>query len=198
VHGCIELLAARVATGSSPAALLTELPSWQPRVSALLRADGLPAATVARLARETRAALENLLRDPDGQWLLTAHPGAGSEFSLTAAEADRSVSVRVDRIFHAGPEPQIARSDHLWIVDYKTASHGVAKMDEFFAAQRAAYSQQLEAYARIVAPARAIAPENVRLALYFPAIAAAPRLLWWPMAAPVKEQAADPELAARS
>ncbi len=194
VHSCVELFAARIAAGSSPATLLLELPSWQPRVTALLRADGLPGTTVARLARETRNALETLLRDPDGQWLLAAHPGAASEFSLTAVDAGgsgRAGSVRVDRIFYAGPEPRIAGTDHLWIVDYKTASHSAANVDEFFAAQRAAYSQQLEAYGRVLAPARSVAPENVRLALYFPAISGTPRMLWWPMGARVEEQTAD-------
>jgi ATP-dependent helicase/nuclease subunit A len=48
----------RILEGASPATLLAELPTWAPRIAALLRADGLPRATVDRLARETRAALD--------------------------------------------------------------------------------------------------------------------------------------------
>jgi ATP-dependent exoDNAse (exonuclease V) beta subunit len=66
VHAALESLATRIATGQSPDELLAELPAWLPRIAALLRADGLPHATVNRLARETRTALENTLRDPDG------------------------------------------------------------------------------------------------------------------------------------
>ena len=192
LHACIELLTNRIAAGSSPTSLLAELPTWSPRIHALLRADGLPDATVSRLVRETRAALENMLRDPEGQWLLAAHSGAAAEFSLTANESPtpqsaaqpaavslRPVSLRLDRIFRAGPAPHTPGSDHLWIVDYKSAAHSAADIDEFFAAQRAAYSQQLEAYAHILAPAQSIAPENVRLALYFPALTTGSRLLWW-------------------
>ena len=203
LHACIELLTAKIAAGTSPASLLAELPTWSPRIHALLD------TTVSRLARETRSALENMLRDPDGQWLLAPHPGAAAEFSLTASDTStsprqppstqpaaaslrsdplRPVSLRLDRIFRAGPAPHTADSDHLWIVDYKSAAHSAENINEFFVAQRAAYSQQLEAYAHILAPAQSLAPENVRLALYFPALATTTRLLWWPYSAPAEQQ----------
>lgn len=202
LHACIELLTARVAAGSQPASLLAELPKWSPRIHALLRADGLSAPLVSRLARETRAALENMLHDPDGQWLLAAHPGSAAEYSLTVTESPtlhsslhhdeisqraiplRPVSLRLDRLFRAGPEPHTAGTEYLWIVDYKSASHSAANMDEFFARQRTAYSSQLEAYARTLVPVQSITQENIRLALYFPALDVTPRLLWWPYRAP--------------
>ena len=198
VHECIELLSVRVAAGGSPGALRSELPSWSMRVQALLRADGLSAATVTRLAREVITALENMLRDPDGQWLLAAHSAAASEFSLTVAaplnlphpEPASPVSVRVDRIFRAGPAPHAPGSDHLWIVDYKTASHSAHKVDQFLDEQRSAYAPQLEAYARLLAPVHQIAVENVRLALYLPALETTPRLLWWRHGFSAEESAA--------
>jgi hypothetical protein len=198
LHACIEFLTSRIASGDSPSALLAGLPAWSPRIHALLRADGLPHATISRLARETSATLENLLRDPDGQWLLAPHLGASTEFSLTTALTGqpvsvRPVSVRLDRIFRAGPAPHATGSDHLWIVDYKSASHSTKNIDEFFATQRATYSQQLEAYARILAPTQSIASENVRLALYFPALASMPRLLWWPFGDASQQDAPDYE-----
>jgi len=173
------MLAVRIAGGSSAGALLAEVPQWVPRIGAILRADGLPPATVERLTRETRAALENVLRDRDGLWLLAPHPGAASEFALTAGDA----TVRVDRIFRAGAEPhtaaQSADEEFLWIVDYKTATHGVSGLDEFLAKQRAAYAAQLETYGRVLAPVsgdRHTQSAKVRLALYYPMI---PRLIWW-------------------
>jgi hypothetical protein len=184
VHACLEILAARLRDGSQPSAIVAELPSWMPRIAAILRADGLPRATVDRLTRDTRAALENALRDPDGLWLLAPHSRSDSEYSLTAwfdahdpaTQPNGPASVRIDRIFHAGPRPGAPGDDFLWIVDYKTADHSAAGINDFLAAQRAAYGPQLETYARILAPARAKSPEQVRLALYFPAI---PRLDWW-------------------
>ena len=185
VHTFLELLAARIAAGHTPAALLAELPAWTPRINAILRAAGLPPATVDRLTRETRAALANTLRDRDGIWLLAPHPGAATELALTAwanlsesasSSDTTAASIRVDRTFHAGPEPHTTGSDYLWIVDYKTASHGPSGMNDFLTSQRATYAPQLEAYAAILAPAQSIPPERIRLALYYPAI---PRLIWW-------------------
>jgi len=202
VHAFLEILAGRVAAGHAPVELLGELPSWTPRIAGILRADGLPPATVDRLARDTRAALENSLRDPDGLWLLAPHPGAASELALTAWQGSREparptpsqpASIRIDRVFHAGTEPHSPGKDCLWIVDYKTSTHGLSGLDDFLAAQRATYAPQLEAYARILthpeaspqpapgpaAPAHTPAPREVRLALYYPAI---PRLIWWKFA----------------
>ena len=192
VHAVLETLAGRIAAGSSPAALLAELPAWTPRLAALLRADGLAHTTVNRLAREARTALEDTLRDPDGLWLLAPHAAAASEFALTAwpeshnadgQPAIRPTSIRVDRIFRAGAEPHSPGEDFLWIVDYKTSAHGASGLDDFLAAQRAAYAPQLETYARILTqlphPADRPAPKEVRLALYYPTL---PRLLWWPLA----------------
>jgi ATP-dependent exoDNAse (exonuclease V) beta subunit len=207
VHAALETIATRIATGSSPEALLSEIPTWTPRFAALLRADGLPHTTINRLAREARAAMENALRDPDGLWLLAPHTAAASELALTAwpkptptpepgpeAQANptsptsapasvRPVSIRIDRIFRAGPEPHAPGEDILWIVDYKTSAPGPSGLDNFLAAQRATYAPQLETYARVLTqlphPADRPAPKEVRLALYYPTL---PHLLWWPLA----------------
>ncbi|MGA2897217.1 MAG: 3'-5' exonuclease, partial [Acidobacteriaceae bacterium] len=194
VHAALETIADRIAAGSSPRALLAELPAWTPRLATLLRADGLPHATVNRLAREARAALEDTLRDRDGLWLLAHHAAAANEFALTAwpeshnadgQPAIRPTSIRIDRIFRAGAEPHAPGEDILWIVDYKTSAPGASGLDDFLAAQRAAYAPQLETYARILTqlahPADRPAPAEVRLALYYPTL---PRLLWWPLANP--------------
>jgi ATP-dependent exoDNAse (exonuclease V) beta subunit len=184
VHAFLETVATRLASGASATALLAEIPTWTPRIAAVLRADGLPPNTVTRLTRETSAAMENALRDPLGLWLLAPHPGAASELGLTAwldtaGESARAASIRIDRIFYAGPEPHAPGEDVLWIVDYKTADHGPSGLDDFLAAQRTAYTPQLETYARILAqkaPAPAAPPREIRVALYYPAI---PRLIWW-------------------
>jgi ATP-dependent exoDNAse (exonuclease V) beta subunit len=191
VHAALEIFADRMASGDSPATLLEELPNWAPRIAALLRADGLAQATVNRLAREARAALENALRDPDGLWLLAPNSCAASEYALIAWPEDHSpeekasirpVSIRIDRIFRAGPEPRAPGEDVLWIIDYKTSAHGSSGLDDFLAAQRATYAPQLETYARILTqlpyPPDRPAPKEVRLALYYPTL---PRLLWWPL-----------------
>jgi len=185
VHGSLQILADRMAAGELHAQLLATLPTWLPRVAALLRADGLPQTTVERLAHEALAALQRVLRDPDGLWLLAPHPGAANEFALTAwtapapgadQTASRPASVRADRIFHAGAEPHAPGDSTLWIIDYKTSAHSPAGIEQFLRDQRTAYAPQLEAYACLLAPTQSKSAEQVRLALYFPAI---PHLLWW-------------------
>jgi len=184
VHAFLEIVATQLASGGTAAALLTEIPTWTPRIAVVLRADGLPPNVVDKLTRDTRAALESALRDPHGLWLLAPHPGAASERSVTAwldaaEEPARSTSIRVDRIFNAGPEPYAPGDDVLWIVDYKTAGHGPTGLDDFLDAQRVAYAPQLETYAHILsrnASGLSAPPREVRVALYYPTI---PRLIWW-------------------
>jgi ATP-dependent exoDNAse (exonuclease V) beta subunit len=175
VHACLEILSNRILNGSQTAELLAELPSWASRIAAMLRSDGLPRTTVQHYTRETIAALSNVLRDSDGLWLLAPNSRSHSEFALTAWQDSRA-SIRIDRVFQAGPEPHTPGEDFLWIVDYKTTAHGPTGLDDFLATQRTTYGPQLETYARILAAARSIPLTKVRLALYFPTI---PRLTWW-------------------
>jgi len=67
------------------------------------------------------------------------------------------------------------KETHLWIVDYKTASHGASGLDTFLEGEKAKYQQQLEAYAAVM---RKVQGENlpICLALYYPLLS---RLVWW-------------------
>jgi len=193
VHAALESLATRIADGCSADSLVAELSGWTPRLAALLRADGLPQATVARLAHEAHAALVATLRDSDGLWLLGARVAAASELALTTwyksepscSASDRLTTIRIDRLFRAGATPQAAGEDVLWIVDYKTSvPHSSTSLDEFLAAERATYAPQLETYARVLMQSQSYSsqahpsPQQVRLALYYPMLA---RLHWWPL-----------------
>ena len=178
VHGAMELLARSMAEGQHSDDLIREVRGWQPRLEAMLRADGLPRDTVVQLTAETLRILQRVLIDSEGLWILAPHPGAASEFSLsTVSTQDTAVStVRADRMFRAGPAPEAPGENYLWIIDYKTAAHGTAGLEAFLARQREAYAAQLEAYARILAPVLDVEPQRVRVGLYFPAL---PRMLWW-------------------
>ena len=178
VHAMLEMIGASIAGGTTPAELLTGLAEWTPRISGLLRSNGVSPAEVDRYTRETRAALNAVLRHREGLWVLSAHRNAASELAITAhtQESSALTSVRIDRTFHAGPEPHEPGDDYLWIIDYKTASHGSKGVDEFLASERDMYAPQLESYARILARDRSLPVRNVRLGLYFSSI---PRLLWW-------------------
>jgi hypothetical protein len=173
VHAFAEALTKRLADGVGADALLREVAGWTPRIAAVLRGDGLAQAAVDRLVGRVKTGLSNMLKDPEGSWVLGAHEGAMSEFALTSWEERRS-SVRMDRVFFAGAKPLDARNDFLWIIDYKTATHGREGLDEFLTEERAKYKAQMSAYARIMSDR--VEAGKLRAGLYYPMLA---RLVWW-------------------
>jgi hypothetical protein len=105
--------------------------------------------------------------------LLGNHERAATEHSLTSWDENRT-NVRLDRIFRAGPEPQLPGGDYLWIVDYKTTQHTGAGVDQFLAREKEKYAPQMRAYSRVMRDS--IAESKIRLALYYPML---PKLIWW-------------------
>lgn len=174
VHAFMELLARRIGEGTHPVVLLAEVAAtWDRRIGAVLRGEGLPSSTIQRLQPLVRTALENTLHDRDGLWILAAHEEAASEFGLTATEEGLR-SVRLDRVFRAGEEPGAAGQSCLWIIDYKTASHSLTGVERFLEGERRKYGPQMETYARMMQATSSRG--ELRLALYCPLL---PRLVWW-------------------
>jgi ATP-dependent helicase/nuclease subunit A len=87
--------------------------------------------------------------------------------------------VRMDRVFFAGHRPLDARSDFLWIIDYKTATHGREGMEKFLVEERLKYDAQMAAYARIMRDR--VENGRLRVGLYYPMLT---RLVWWNPDAP--------------
>ena len=175
LHAFLEKAAARVAEGSSFSALAEELPTWSARVAAVLRGSGLAGRDLDALTPQVMRGLEKTVNSADGRWLLSAHPQAASEASLSAWDeaAGAQTHLRLDRMFLAGASPLEAGEEYLWIVDYKTSTHGEVGLDAWVDEQRELYREQLETYARALAGQT----QPLRLALYFPLLS---RLVWWP------------------
>jgi ATP-dependent exoDNAse (exonuclease V) beta subunit len=171
VHTFLESLAERLAAGATARQLVAELPTWTPRIAALLRSGGLAPSETTRGAVNVLRVLTRTLENPDGLWLLSPHEGAQSESSLATGTAE----IRIDRTFLAGPEPRTTGSTHLWIVDFKTAAPTPTGLEEFLLEERVRHAPQLDTYATHLAQ-RGL---PIRLALYHPAVAA---LTWWPFA----------------
>jgi hypothetical protein len=174
------MLTKRLAEGASADALLREVAGWTPRIAAVLRGGGLAPAVVDRLVARVKIALGNMLKDAEGVWVLSPHRDAVSELALTSWSERRS-SVRLDRVFFAGERPLEAGNDWLWIVDYKTATHGREGMEEFLSEERVTYGPQMEAYARMMQ--HRVEAGKLRVGLYYPMLA---RFKWW---APEREPA---------
>jgi ATP-dependent exoDNAse (exonuclease V) beta subunit len=173
MHAFAEMLTNYLADGASADSLLKALVGWTPRIAAVLRADGLPPAAIKQEAARVKAGLNNMLKDPEGQWVLGPHEGAMSELALTSWGEKRS-SVRMDRVFRGGAKPLDLGNDYLWIIDYKTSTHGREGADEFLMAEREKYEAQMAAYARMMNGR--IEAERLRVGLYYPMLA---RLVWW-------------------
>jgi hypothetical protein len=170
----MEELAARIAQGVSTEDLLSDLPSWERRIAALLRNSGLAPIAVSQWTTQTRKALENTLHDEFGRWLLAPHAQASSERSLDLLP-ETGGTIRLDRTFFAGPEPTAPGNDILWIIDFKTADPGGRDAKSFFAEQKEVYRPQMETYARAL-QTEAGDGVPIRLALYYPL---AIKLLRW-------------------
>jgi ATP-dependent helicase/nuclease subunit A len=171
VHQFLEVIAKRLVHGASPEELSKELAAWEPRISTVLRGNGLAVPRTKQLASRVRTALENSLRDAQGRWILAAHKEASTEFALTSWAETRS-NVRLDRIFRAGATPLAEGDDYLWIVDYKTTAHGSDGIEAFLASEREKYQAQMQTYAQTVNSSGS----KIRLALYYPLL---PQLIWW-------------------
>ena len=176
VHRYLQVLSARLAEGTTPAALLAELPGWNARLTASLRGEGLPPKLAVSEAARALRALILTVGDPTGCWILSPHVAASSERDLSTT----TLSLRVDRTFLAGPEPLSTGEGCIWIIDFKTTDPGSRSPEAFAADEREKYSAQLESYASI----RRTLPDGhlpIHLGLFYPL---APRLLHWPSKAP--------------
>jgi len=171
VHAFLEMLTKRLGEGVAAEELIGALDGWMPRIAAVLRGDGLPPGVVERLAPRVKMALGNMLRDAEGLWVLGARAEASSEYALTSWE-ERRRSVRLDRVFRAGASPLADGDGVLWIVDYKTTTHGREGVEEFLRSEREKYAAQMETYARMVRPGAG----EIRVGLYYPML---PKLVWW-------------------
>ena len=171
VHAFLEECAKRLRDGAPAASLVQELPRWRTRIANVIRANGLPASDVERSTSRVVGALHGTLTDPHGLWILQPHPMAVSEAALVSWH-DQRVSLRMDRSFLAGAEPFTSDTTHLWIVDYKTSTHGSGELDTFLAHQRSLSGAQLEFYASHLKQEY----KAVRLAIYYPLLS---RLDWW-------------------
>jgi len=182
VHRYLQLLANRL-TATTPMELLAELPTWQPRLLASLRGEGLSPNLCRREASRALDALTRALNDPAGRWILSPQPAAATEsalnFGVTTSIPTLSPTLITDRTFLAAADPLIPGDSHIWIVDFKTSEQGSRTLQQFDTVERAKYTAQLESYAaaRRALPGPGNDPARpIVLALYYPLI---PRFIHW-------------------
>ncbi len=121
-----------------------------------LREAGVSDAMQAGIVTRVNDALDGILGDETGRWLL--REGGHAELGLTGVYEGEVESVVLDRV-------RIADDGTHWIVDYKTSTHEGGNLRGFLDAEIERYSPQLQKYAAIYAAWAGVQP---RCALYFP------------------------------
>jgi ATP-dependent exoDNAse (exonuclease V) beta subunit len=140
-----------------------ELEKERAVVLAQLERLGVPQSERGRAVEAILKALRQTLSDPRGCWILSGgHREAHSEWELSGVTSGRLRNVRIDRSF-------IDETGTRWVIDYKTSAHEGGDLEGFLEQEIERYRPQLAAYREL---ARAVGPQPVRAALYFPLLGA--------------------------
>jgi ATP-dependent exoDNAse (exonuclease V) beta subunit len=180
VHTLLEELARLRLTHEWEAACAA-LQHFGPRVAAQARAVGVDQAQAAQIAAQALQLALNASHDPIGSWILSPHAGADSEAGWAGVVAGGLRTVRVDRVFRAGPTPGSIRmkgEDCWWIIDYKIAHADNADPAKALPAFRALFAPQVEAYAELLRNLHGTETPGctIRAGLYYPRMLL---LDWW-------------------
>jgi ATP-dependent helicase/nuclease subunit A len=123
----------------------------------------VPERERARAADLVLSALTQTLEDERGRWLLDpAHREAHAELSLTGVIDAQLRNIIIDRSF-------IDADGTRWVIDFKTSRHEGGGLEAFLDEELQRYRAQLQSYVEL---ARALGPQPVRAALYFPLLRA--------------------------
>ena len=132
------------------------------RYQAELRLLGVEIDELAGASERVVRALQAVLDDATGQWLLARHGEAGSELPIMRVRNERVESVRLDRTF-------VDDAGTRWIIDFKTSSHEGGSTEAFLDTEVQRYREQLERYAGVMS---AVDKRPIRVGLYFPLLQA--------------------------
>ena len=135
-----------------------KISNWEQYYRESLKSLGVYDEELDAACALVQQALEGILEDPRGRWLLEKHPEQACEYSLTGIHSGKVVNIIIDRTF-------IDDDGNRWIVDYKASLHRSGDIDSFLNIQQQRYEEQLEKYAEIMS---AIDSRPIKLGLYFP------------------------------
>jgi ATP-dependent exoDNAse (exonuclease V) beta subunit len=151
VHRWLHLMAAgRAATD------IDALPGLRSVTRRWLQELGIADEMNTAIGARVEDALQNMLADTRGRWILIAEGRA--ELALTGVLDGQLETVVLDRVL-------IDEDGQHWIVDYKTSSHEGGNLEGFLQAESERYQPQLQKYATLY---NAYADTTARCALYFP------------------------------
>lgn len=136
--------------------------SQQQLIQQVLINQGLAKTDLALGVSTVSSALQNILQDEQGRWILDhKHAAAHSEFPISAMLNNELVHLIIDRTF-------IDKGTR-WIIDYKIADYRGVDLQAFLDEQQRLYSPQLQQYAAAMS---LLDERPIRLGLYFPLLRA--------------------------
>jgi ATP-dependent exoDNAse (exonuclease V) beta subunit len=118
---------------------------------------GVALAEIDSIAERVEDALQRTVSSDRGRWVLADYADARCEYPITGVLDGKIVRGIIDRTF-------VDKDGIRWIIDYKTSAHQGGGLIEFLNDQQRRYQDQLERYARLLAPLG----RPIRLGLYFP------------------------------
>lgn len=108
-------------------------------------------------------AIETMLNDERGQWILHSHRDAQAEFRITAELNGDVKNLIVDKTF-------IDEAGMRWIIDFKTTTFTQKDLHDFLANEQKKYLEKMHLYYQAMKLFDPIHP--IQLGLYFPALPA--------------------------
>lgn len=127
-----------------------------------LKQDGVPVSDVNNATQRVIQAIQRVVNDNKGRWLLQPHRLAQSEVALTAIIQNKPVSLVIDRTF-------IDENEIRWIIDYKTSMPEEETIEAFLIREKNHYQTQMQSYYEAF---RLREARQIKLALYFPSVPA--------------------------
>jgi hypothetical protein len=136
------------------------------RLAAELAELGVPMDRCEAACERVITAIEQILGDPRGRWLLGLDKrirDAQSELALSGVIEGRVIEGVIDRTF-------VDEQGKRWVVDFKTSTHEGGGLDAFLATEAERYRPQLQRYAQLMALLEPT--QEIHAALYFPLLRA--------------------------
>ncbi len=131
----------------------------EPQIISALLSEGLSPYQAKATLKQAMTALNHILEDERGRWVLTDHKDHRSEYPLTGWDGEEFFNRVIDRTF-------VDESDVRWIVDYKTGRHEGAKLEKFFKEESDRYREQLSVYENLLRMEGET--RQIKKALYYP------------------------------
>ncbi len=154
IHKVLEQISTDAIADWTPQHIINQRSYWY---SLLARYQIQPNQLQQALA-QLQTAIEAILSDPVGRWILSPHQQHRSEVAFTARIDDGFQTIIIDRCFiDAGV---------FWIIDYKTSLPAPKQtLAEFIQLEAQQYHAQLRHYQQVMQP---MVEQPIQVSLYFP------------------------------